>query len=152
MIAGKGDCGEKNRSKAAHSREGGLAVVKVLLAGDSPQAFSLSQGHLERKGCQCHFAKSQRELEQLLNQKQFDIVLTMHRVKGSSTGSLGALLLGSRTTLFYVLPVEVGCWWVPVLRVGAGCFGAPALRPREFYDALTGIIDEIRATPAKTVP
>jgi hypothetical protein len=149
MVAVKEDCGEKKRTRAAHSGEGGLAVVKVLLAGDSPQVFSLSQGHLERKGCQCHCARSQRELEQLLNQKQFDIVLAMHRMKGSSTGSLGALLLGSRTTLFYALPVEVGCWWVPVLRVGAECFGAAALRPREFSDALTGIVDEIRATAAK---
>jgi hypothetical protein len=145
------ECGEKNPTRAAHGGEGGLAVVKVLLAGDGPQVFSLSQRRLERKGCQCHFARSQRELEQLLKQKQFEIVLTIHRIKGSSTGSIGALLLGSRTTLFYALPVEVGCWWVPVLRVGSECFGDPALRPREFSDVLNEIVDEIRKAAAKTV-
>jgi hypothetical protein len=123
--------------------------VEVLLVGDGPQVFSLSQGRLERKGCRCHFAKSQRKLEELLNQKQFDIVLTMPRIEGSSTDWLGAALSGSRATLFYVLPVEVGCWWVPVLRVGAECFGAPALRPREFSEALDGIVDEIRTTATK---
>ena len=125
--------------------------VEVLLVGDGPQVFSLSQRHLERKACRCHFARSQRGLEELLNQKQFDIVLTMHRIEGRSTDWLGAALSGSRTTLFYALPVEVGCWWVPVLRVGTDCFGAPALRPREFSDVLNEIVHEIRVTAAKPV-
>jgi hypothetical protein len=123
--------------------------VEVLLVGDGPQVFSLSQRQLERKACRCHFARSQRGLEELLNQKQFDIVLTMHRIEGRSTDWLGAALSGSRTTLFYALPVEIGCWWVPVLRVGTECFGAPALRPREFSDVLNEIVHEIRATAAK---
>ena len=125
--------------------------VEVLLVGDGPQVFSLSRRQLERKGCRCHFARSQRRLEELLHQQQFDIVLTMPRIEGSSTDWLGAALSGSHATLFCVLPVEVGCWWVPVLRVGAECCRAPALRPREFFDALTGIVDEIRATAAKTL-
>ena len=126
-------------------------TVEVLLVGDGPQVFSLSQRQLERKACRCHFARSQRGLEELLNQKQFDIVLTMHRIEGRSTDWLGAALSGSRTTLFYALPVEVGCWWVPVLRVGTDCFGAPAMRPREFSDVLNEIVHEIRATAAKPV-
>jgi hypothetical protein len=65
--------------------------VEVLLVGDGPQVFSLSQGQLERKGCRCHFAKSQRKLKELLNQKQFDIVLTMPRIEGGSTDWLGQL-------------------------------------------------------------
>jgi hypothetical protein len=145
MIARKRECGEENRVRAAPSGEGDRALVKVLLAGDSPQVFSLSQRRLERKGCQCHFARSQRELEQLLNRAEFDIVLTMHRIKGRSAGSLGTLLSGSRTTLFYALPVEVGCWWVPVLRIGAECVGATALRPSEFSDVLDELVEEIRA-------
>jgi len=126
-------------------------TVEVLLVGDGPQVFSLSRGQLESKGCRCHFARSQRGLEELLNQKQFDIVLITHRIEGSSTDWLGAALSGSRTTLFYALPVEVGCWWVPVLRVGSECFGDPALRPREFSDVLNEIVDEIRKAAAKTV-
>jgi len=126
-------------------------TVEVLLVGDGPQVFSLSREQLESRGCRCHFARSQRGLEELLNQKQFDIVLTIHRIEGSSTDWLGAALAGSRTSLFYALPVEVGCWWVPVLRVGSECFGDPALRPREFSDVLNEIVDEIRKAAAKTV-
>ena len=127
-------------------------TVEVLLVGDGPQVFSLSRGQLESKGCRCHFARSQRGLEELLNQRQFDIVLTMHRIEGGSTDWLGAALSGSRTTLFYALPVEVGCWWVPVLRIGTECLGSPALRPREFSYVLNEIVEEIRTTAAKGVP
>jgi len=126
-------------------------TVQVLLVADGPQVFSLSQRQLESKGCRCDFAKSQRVLGELLNEKQFDIVLTVHRLEGSSTDWLGAALSGSRTTLFYALSVEVGCWWVPVLRIGTDCFGAPAMRPREFSDVLNEIVHEIRTTAAKPV-
>ena len=60
-----------------------------------------------------------------MNRKQFDIVLSMRRLEGSSTDWLCAALSGSRTTLFYALPVEVGCWWVPILKVGRDRFGSP---------------------------
>jgi hypothetical protein len=149
MIAGKRESGEKDRTRAAYSGEGGLAPVKVLLVSNGPQVFSLSQRRLERKGCRCYFARSQRELEQLLNQMQFDIVLTTPRIEGGSTDWLGAALSGSRATLFYVFPVEVGCWWVPVLRIGAECVGASALRPSEFSDVLDELIGETRAAVTK---
>jgi hypothetical protein len=86
-----------------------------------------------------------------VNQKKFDIVLTMLRIEDSSTDWLGAALSGSRASLFYMLPVEVGCWWVPVLRVGLDCLGSPALRHGEIFDALNEIVDEIRAATATIV-
>lgn len=124
--------------------------AEVLLVGDGLQVFHLTQRQLERKGCRCHFANSQRGLREIVNHRQFDIVLTVPRIEGRSTDWLGAALSGSRTTLFYMLPVEVGCWWVPVLRIGAECLGCPALRPREFSDELERIVYEIRATASKT--
>ena len=144
----------KTSAKPKTSGLGGTLVdknrVEVLLVGDGRQSFSFPQRHLEKKGCRCHVAKSLRGLKDLVSQKQFDIVLTMVRVEGSSTDWLGAALSGSRASLFYMLPVEVGCWWVPVLRTGADCLGSPALRNGEFFDALNEIVDEIRA-PAATV-
>jgi hypothetical protein len=125
--------------------------VEVLLVGDGCQAFSLSQRHLEKKDCRCHVAKSQGRLKDLVSQKQFDIVLTMLRIEGISTDWLGAALSGSRTSLFYMLPVEVGCWWVPVLRTGVDCLGSPALRHGEFFDVLNEIVDEIRAAAVTIV-
>jgi hypothetical protein len=120
------------------------AKVRVLLVGDSPGIFSSWRRRLERNGCHCEFAECQREVWNVLRQRQFDIVLSLHRGAGTRTESLGAFLSGSLTTLFYALPVETGCWWVPVLKVGEECFSAPALRPSGFAKALDEVLEQIK--------
>jgi hypothetical protein len=55
-------------------------------------------------------------------------------------------LLGeSDCTVFFTCPVEDGCWWVPLLRHGQKCLGAPALLPSEFVELLPGLVKEIAA-------
>jgi hypothetical protein len=120
-------------------------MIRVLLVGDSPRLFFLYQKHLERNGCECEFAECERVAWDILGQSKFDLVLSMHTSRGTSRPSLAVLLSGSPTTLFYALRVEVGCWWVPLLRLGEECFGAPALRPSEFANALDDVLQEIRA-------
>ena len=121
------------------------AKVQVLLVGDHPRVFSSWRRHLEANGCHCEFAECEREVWNVLEHNQFDIVLSVHKGGNNRTESLGALLSGSRTTLFYALPVENGCWWVPILRVGEECFGVPALRPTEFAGALDEVLEQIEA-------
>ena len=121
------------------------SVIRVLLVGDSPQSFFLHQKHLERNGCECEFAESERTAWEMLGRHRFDLVLSLHPSRGASCPSLGVLLSGSQTTLFYALRVEVGYWWVPMLRLGEECFGAPVLRPNEFASSLDELLKEIRA-------
>jgi len=121
------------------------SVIKVLLVGDSPQSFFFHQKHLERSGCECEFAESERTAWEMIGHRQFDLVLCLHPDRGTSSPSLGILLSGSPTTLFYALRVEVGYWWVPILRLGEECFGAPVVRPSEFANALGEVLMEIRA-------
>jgi hypothetical protein len=134
------------------------AQIRVLLVGDSPEVFSSCRRRLEANGCRCEFAECEREVWNVLRQRQFDIVLSVHRGRSAHTESLGALLSGSRATLFYALPVEKGCWWVPILKVGEECFGAAALRPTEFSKVLDEVLEQIkagfasRAIPTGTAP
>ena len=121
------------------------AQIRVLLVGNSPEVFYSCRRRLEARGCHCEFAECEREIWDVLQQRTFDIVLSVHRGRSARTESLGALLSGSRTTLFYALPVEKGCWWVPILKVGEECFGAPALRPTEFANALHVVLEQIKA-------
>ena len=121
------------------------SMIRVLLVGDSPQSFFPHRQHLERNGCQCEFAACERTAWDILGHRQFDLVLSLHPSRGAGNPSLGILLSGSSTTLFYALRVEVGYWWVPILRLGEECFGAPALRPSQFPDALSEVLKEIRA-------
>jgi hypothetical protein len=119
--------------------------VRVLLVGDSPKLFFFSQKHLERNGCECEFASCDRGAWERLGQRQFDLVLRLHTRQGASGPSLAVLLRGTQTTLFHALRLEVGCWWVPLLRSGKECFGVPALSPSEFANALDEVLKEIRA-------
>ena len=121
------------------------SVIRVLLVGDSPQFFFVHQKHLEKNGCECEFAECEQAAWEILGHRQFNLVLSLHPSRGAGSPSLGILLSGSPTTLFYALRVEVGYWWVPILRLGEECFGAPVLRPREFPDALSEVLKEIRA-------
>ncbi len=106
-------------------------VIRVLLVGDSPQSFFLHQKHLERNGCDCEFAESERTAWEMLGRRQFDLVLSLHTRRGTSNPSLGILLRGSQTTLFHALRLEVGCWWVPILRLGEECASGRSCCDRE---------------------
>jgi len=121
------------------------SMIKVLLIGESPQLFFRCQKYLERNGCECEFAECEKSITKMLDQRQFDLVLNLHTTQGTRNPSLVELLSGLPTTLFYGLRVEVGYWWVPILRLGEECFGTPALRPGEFASALNVVLKEIRA-------
>jgi hypothetical protein len=125
-------------------------IIKVLLIGDSPRLFYFCQKHLETNGCECEFADCDRTALERLGQRQFDLVLSLHTSRGSSGPNLAVLLRGSQTTLFQALRLEVGCWWVPLLRLGKECFGAAAVRPSEFANALDELLKEIKAACAGT--
>ena len=120
-------------------------MIRVLFVGDSRQSFFIHQKHLERNGCECEFAECERTAWEMIGRRQFDLVLSLHPSRGTNSPSLGVLLSGSPTTLFYALRVEVGYWWVPILRLGEECFGRPVVRPSEFANALGEVLKEIRA-------
>ncbi len=115
--------------------------VNVLLIGESSYLFSFCRSPLERAGCQCHFAESHEEISRLLRHTKLDIVLSLKAHQGLS--AVMALLADSRVSMFYRLPVEEGCWWVPVLRNGENCLGTPAFRPSEFTSVFAEIVKGI---------
>jgi hypothetical protein len=124
--------------------------VRVLLIGDNPQLFFSCQKHLQRNGCECEFAESERAVWERLRQRQFDLVLSLHASRGSGGPSLVVLLRGSQTTLLHAMRLEVGCCWVPLLRLGQECYGNPVLCPSEFANVIDEVLKEIRAGYMKT--
>jgi hypothetical protein len=111
--------------------------VNILVVGESPHSFSLFRP-LGKIRCQWHFARSHEEVPALLRHTALDIVISTytHRIHAE----MMALLTGLHVSLFYVLPVEEGCWCLPVLRNGENCFGTPAFRRREFTYVLADIV------------
>jgi hypothetical protein len=128
------------------------AVVRILLVGEEPEECFVSQGLFERNGCQCHFAKSEEEVAELLIAREFDIVLSTHRISGGNLHRLVALLLCSRASLFYSLRVEEGYWWLPVLKFGKECLGTPAVRGVDFSRVLDHLLTQIRSNRSARLP
>jgi hypothetical protein len=131
------------------STVGETRKINVLVVGDSPHLFS-SFRRLERLGCECHFAESHREVSALLSHTKLDIVLSLYTHQRLS--QMMALLAGRRVSMFYMLPVEEGCWWLPVLRNGENCLGTRAIRTTEFTYVLIEIIKGIATDAASSRP
>ena len=123
----------------------GSRELAVLLVGESATGFSHIMERLRTGGCQCRFARSYEEAHQMLAGESFDLVLTVLPLRDNAIASLADALAQGRASVFYCQRVEDTSWWLPILREGRPCFGAPALRPSEFAGALDVIVAEIRA-------
>jgi hypothetical protein len=114
-----------------------------LLIGENQRDRSPLRKFLARRSCTCQVATSEPAVRGLLGIQSFDLVLGPVRLHGDSLFSLIRRLDGSRTTLFFYQPVEDDCLWLPALRRGSNCWGAPALRSSEFVCLLDQIVTDI---------
>lgn len=123
-------------------------IANVLLAGECARVFS-SIRLLEKIGCRCFFAMSDRELQKLLLHTNPDIVLSLNT--RNRLFEMMTLLRGLPVTMFHMLPVEKRCWWLPVLRDGKDCLGMCALRAGEFREVFAEIVRSTRLGRAEGV-
>jgi len=58
------------------------------------------------------------------------------------------LLAGHSVNMFHPIPVETGCWWLPVLRNGEECLGLSAISTKEFTNIFAEMVldTNIKAT------
>jgi hypothetical protein len=115
----------------------------VLLLGESARGSSYLLCHLEQLGCACAFATSSEEAITLIDRHAFYLILSTKPLH--ETERLVAALSGSDCTVFFSYPVEGGCWWLPLVRRGQKCLGAPAVRPSEFVGLLDRLVKEIES-------
>lgn len=120
-------------------------IVKVLLVGRSEGTLAHVSRYLEESGCECKFVSSYADGLKLLAETSFDLVLC--------TGQPGirtvvSSVVGSPASVFCAHAVEDGCWWLPVVRHGTECWGAPALRPGEFRNLLDETLRAMKSSPS----
>lgn len=124
--------------------------VTVLVVGECPHLFIFPRSPLGRVGCQCYFASSHREVSKLLSRTKIDIVLSLDTYQ--SLSKMTRLLTGLRVSMFHMLPVEEGCWWLPVVRNGEECLGDPAMSPHEFTYVLAEVVRDIEENTRLSAP
>lgn len=122
--------------------------VKIMVVGLRTQDLDAHHQLVGRTDRQCYFAKSDQAAAELLNLQDIDVVLSSAKIPRESTHWLTERLLGSRTSAFYCLRVEVSYWWLPVVTFGRSCLGAAAFRPRDFAGVFEELVKQIRINGA----
>jgi hypothetical protein len=138
---------EPNSLLKEHSK-GAVAVShrNVLLVGRSRSWGVLLLKYLEKFGSEFSFASPQAVTLEFVKNGDYILILLDTTVPKQLRWDLSAELAGSEVSLFYTFPVEEGCWWLPALRRGQNCHGAPAFRRNEFPLELKRILhDQIEA-------
>jgi len=134
---------ETNSSPAPHS-EGTVAVScpNVLLVGKSGSWGTLVLRSLEKFSSELSLAAPQTVTSEYVRKGAFDLILLDSTVAPEHRRQLASDFVGSEVSIFYTFPVENGCWWVPALRRGQECHGAPAFRRNEFPFELERILQD----------
>jgi hypothetical protein len=118
------------------------ASTRVLLVGKSESAVSHLRAQLESRGCQCWFARSTRDGASLHDKHRFHLILGAS--PSCQMSSLGDEFDNRCYTAFYCHPVDIGCWWLPVMYRGRKCVGSPGVRSNEFMRVVERVLQEIR--------
>jgi hypothetical protein len=122
--------------------------IRVLLVGESSKSFRHLKKSLKRRHCRCRTATSYEQAHRFVGEDTPDVVLSMIPPRPGAISSMAERLVGTKASFYYAYPVEDGCWWLPALQRGERCFGAPALRSREFTLLFDRVLADIRAARA----
>ena len=109
-----------------------ISKAGVLLVGKRPHMFSFLRPPLERLGCECHVARSCQEISDLLSRTGLNAYQNLSEIV--------SLLAGQCVSMFQVLRVEKGCWWLPVIPNGQDCLGTSAFSSKDFTYTLAEIV------------
>ena len=97
---------------------------------------------LKDSGCDCQIVTSFRDARQRLASGSYDLILSETTLTDCSGYRLISLDLGSRSSLYFALPVYDSCLWLPAIVHGRHCFGEAALRPSEFTRTLREVLQD----------
>jgi hypothetical protein len=93
---------------------------------------------------------SYQEISELLSHNKLDIVLSLNCYQ--NLAEMVPLLAAQCVSMFQVLRVEKGGWWLPVLRNGLDCLGASAFSPQECTYIVAAIVMGIHITATANKP
>lgn len=97
---------------------------------------------LKNSGCDCQIVTSFHDARQRVASHSYDLILSETTLPDSRGYRLISLDLGSRTSLYFALPVYDSCLWLPAIVHGRHCFGEAALRPSEFTRTLREVLQD----------
>ena len=109
-----------------------VSAPSVLLVGRNGSWGSIILKSLAKLGSELTFAAPKTVTAKYTLKGAFNLILLDSTVTPEQRRQLTSDLAGTGTSVYYSFPVENGCWWLPTLRRGQDCHGAPAFRRNEF--------------------
>jgi hypothetical protein len=132
---------EKTSSLTLRAQGGTIvSCPSVMLVGRSGSWSKSVLKSLEKFGTELLFVEPQLVTPEYIQASTYKLVLLDSTVPVEQRRQLASELVGSNVSMFYTFPVENDCWWLPTLRHGQGCHGAPAFRRNEFPYELERIL------------
>src|ERR1700733_2785418 len=121
-------CMFENNSSLISRSQGAAAIVcpSVLLVGRNGSWGMSALRSFEKFECQLAFAAPQLVTSNYVRNGAYNLILLDSSVSPEQRRQLVSELIGTEVSIFYTFPVENGCWWLPTLRRGQNCHGAPA--------------------------
>jgi hypothetical protein len=117
-----------------------ISCPNVLLVGRNGSWGTLVLRTLEKVRSEMSYATPQAVTQEFVRKGAYDLILLDSTVPPEQRRQLASELIGSEVSIFYTFPVENGCWWLPAVRRGQDCHGAPAFRRNEFPFELERIL------------
>ena len=110
---------------------------RLLLVGQKLKAIASLVEKLEARGCDWEFVETVEDAHRAIDRGPFDVVLVDSQLPGGAAYSLIRVLLGTRSSLFFWVPMErTGCL-LPVVLRGRHQFRSNALRQPAFSEMLS---------------
>ena len=116
-----------------------VSAPGVLLIGRTASWGAGALHYLERFGGKLSFAAPVGGYASLVG-GDFKLILLDASVTAEQRHRITSELAGTGADVYYSFPVENGCWWLPAMRGGRDCHGAPAFRRDEFARELERIL------------
>jgi hypothetical protein len=117
-----------------------ISCPNVLLVGRNGSWGTLVLRSLAKFRSELYFVAPQIVTPEYVRRGAYGLILLDSTVSPEQRKQLVSELTGSEASIFYTFPVENGCWWLPTLRHGQDCHGAPAFRRNEFPFELERIL------------
>jgi hypothetical protein len=118
--------------KPAVSVSAPVSAPNILLVGRNGSWGTVLLKSLAKFRSELSFVAPASATAKFVAKGGFDLILLDSTVTPEQRRQLASDLAGTSASVYYSFPVETGCWWLPALRRGRDCHGAPAFRRNEF--------------------
>lgn len=113
---------------------------RLLLVGQKLKAIASLVERLEARGCVWEFVETVEDARRTIDRRAFDVVLVDSQLPDGAAYSLIRVLEGTRSNLFFWVPLERSGCLLPVVLRGRHQFRSNVVRPPAFSETLSMLL------------